>query len=62
MLTWMESHPLPFCCTTNLMDRLDPASLRRFTFNVKFDYLDPSGIALACARFFGATFSERGDL
>ncbi|MEE8499431.1 MAG: AAA family ATPase [Kiloniellales bacterium] len=62
MLTWMESHPLPFCCTTNLMDRLDPASLRRFTFNVKFDYLDPFGIALACARFFGAAFSERGDL
>ncbi len=39
MLTWMESHPLPFACTTNLMDRLDPASLRRFTFKVKFDYL-----------------------
>lgn len=39
MLTWMESHPLPFACTTNLMDRLDAASLRRFTFKVKFDYL-----------------------
>jgi transitional endoplasmic reticulum ATPase len=23
MLTWMEDHPLPFICTTNLMDRLD---------------------------------------
>ncbi|MDO5566486.1 MAG: ATP-binding protein, partial [Planctomycetia bacterium] len=31
MLTQMESHTLPFCCTTNLMDHLDQASLRRFT-------------------------------
>ena len=23
MLTWMESHPLPFACTTNLMERQD---------------------------------------
>ncbi|MDE3277521.1 MAG: AAA family ATPase, partial [Spirochaetota bacterium] len=30
MLTWMESHPYPFICTTNLMESLDPASLRRF--------------------------------
>ena len=39
MLTWMESHPLPFACTTNLMDRLDAASLRRFTFKIRMDYL-----------------------
>src|SRR5690606_15416617 len=25
MLTWMESHPQPFACTTNMADRLDPA-------------------------------------
>jgi AAA+ superfamily predicted ATPase len=30
MLTWMEEHALPFACTTNLLDRLDRASLRRF--------------------------------
>ncbi len=58
MLTWMESHPLPFCCTTNLTARLDPASLRRFTFNVTFDYLDRRGIELACATFFAAAFSR----
>jgi hypothetical protein len=62
MLTWMESHPLPFCCTTNLMARLDPASLRRFTFNVTFDYLDRCGIELACATFFAAAFSGPADL
>ncbi len=58
MLTRMESHPLPFCCTTNLTARLDPASLRRFTFNVTFDYLDRRGIELACATFFAAAISR----
>ncbi len=41
MLTWMEHHEYPFACTTNFTDRLDPASLRRFTFKVAFDYLSP---------------------
>ena len=53
MLTWMEAHPLPFVCTTNLMDRLDAASLRRFTFKVKFDYLTAEQVALAFESFFG---------
>ena len=26
----------PFACTTNLMDSLDPATLRRFLFKVEF--------------------------
>lgn len=41
MLSQMEEHPEPFILTTNLMDNLDPASLRRFTFKMKFDYLRP---------------------
>ncbi len=41
MLSQMEDHPEPFIITTNLMDNLDPASLRRFTFKMKFDYLTP---------------------
>ena len=41
MLSQMENHPEPFIITTNLMDSLDPASLRRFTFKMKFDYLKP---------------------
>ena len=53
MLTWMERHPLPFACTTNLMDRLDQASLRRFTFKCHFDYLSQQQIALAFSEFFG---------
>ena len=39
MLTWMETYELPFACTTNLDNVLDKASLRRFTFKVKFETL-----------------------
>jgi SpoVK/Ycf46/Vps4 family AAA+-type ATPase len=53
MLTWMEAHPLPFCCTTNLVARLDRASLRRFTFKVKFDHLSRAQVGLAFEVFFG---------
>lgn len=53
MLTWMEQHPYPFVCTTNLIDHLDKASLRRFTFKVKYNYLSPEQIATAFEHFFG---------
>lgn len=53
MLTWMESHPLPFVCTTNLSQRLDPASMRRFTFKVAFGYLSEQQASMAFERFFG---------
>lgn len=52
MLTWMEAHPLPLVCTTNLMDRLDPASLRRFTFKVRMGYLSQEQLRLGFKRFF----------
>ncbi len=39
MLTQMEQFEGIFICTTNLMERMDAASLRRFDFKVKFDYL-----------------------
>ena len=53
MLTWMESHPLPFMCTTNLMDRFDSASLRRFTLKLRFEALTSDQAAFAFERFFG---------
>ena len=53
MLTWMESHPLPFACTTNFADRLDPATLRRFVFKVALGYLDPVQARTAFRMFFG---------
>ncbi|HEY2254837.1 MAG TPA: AAA family ATPase, partial [Variovorax sp.] len=36
MLQGMERFDGIFVCTTNLMDRLDQAALRRFTFKIKF--------------------------
>ena len=45
MLTWMEQHPLPFACTTNLAERLDKASLRRFLVRLNFDFLRPDQAA-----------------
>ena len=53
MLTWMERHPLPFVCTTNLCERLDEAAFRRFTFKVRFDFLRSPQIAEAFRQFFG---------
>ena len=53
MLTWMEQHPLPFACTTNLVDRLDRASLRRFLVKVRFGWLTATQARLAFRNFFG---------
>ena len=53
MLTWMESHPLPFACTTNFGENLDPATLRRFTFKIALDYLTPSQSKGAFHTYFG---------
>lgn len=39
MLTQMESFPGVFVASTNLMDGLDQAALRRFDLKVKFEYL-----------------------
>lgn len=53
MLTQMESHPYPFICTTNLMKDMDAASLRRFTFKVKYDFMKQNQVNLAFKTFFG---------
>ena len=52
MLTWMESHEYPFVCTTNLLDTLDEARLRRFTFTIRFDFLTISQVNQAIEHFF----------
>lgn len=41
MLVQMESFDGIFIATTNLMDNLDPASLRRFDLKMEFSYLKP---------------------
>ena len=53
MLTWMESHPLPFACTTNFGEHLDAATLRRFVFKVALDYLSPAQAGAAFSIYFG---------
>ena len=52
MLTWMERHPLPFICTTNLAGRLDEAAARRFLFKARFDFLRPDQVVAAYVSFF----------
>ncbi len=54
MLTWMENHPLPFACTTNLADLLDPATRRRFTINAELRPLSALQLGTAFRKFFGA--------
>lgn len=53
MLSQMERHPEPFVLTTNLMADLDSASLRRFTFKLKFDYMKPEQTQRLFKGFFG---------
>ena len=53
MLTWMESHPLPFACTTNFGEHLDAATLRRFVFKVALDCLSPAQAEAAFRTYFG---------
>ena len=58
MLTQMESHSLPFICTTNFMDIVDEAALRRFTFKLKFDYLNPTQLNEACLQLCGLPMNQ----
>lgn len=58
MLTWMESHEYPFICTTNLMDSIDEASLRRFNFKIKFNYLKKEQVENIFNKFFGLKAPE----
>ncbi len=63
MLTWMESHPYPFACTTNNGEGLDPASLRRFVFKITFDYLTSEQAAMVFRAYFDiAPTQELADL
>jgi transitional endoplasmic reticulum ATPase len=54
LLVAMERHTLPFACSTNAFDALDPATMRRFLFKVKFLAMGPEQIATA----FRAAFAQ----
>ena len=63
MLTWMENHPFPVACTTDFGERLDPATLRRFTFKITLDYLSSEQARAAFRVYFGtAPPAEIADL
>jgi SpoVK/Ycf46/Vps4 family AAA+-type ATPase len=65
LLTQMESFTGLFIATTNLMDKLDPASLRRFSHKLKFDYLKPAqawGLFVEQFRRMGGTDDEAGEV
>jgi transitional endoplasmic reticulum ATPase len=51
MLTRMESFPGVFVASTNLMEGLDAAALRRFDLKLRFDYLLPTQAELLLSRF-----------
>lgn len=53
LLTWIDSHPLPFIAATNFARRLDPAALRRFVFKIALQPLSAERAARAWSRFFG---------
>ena len=55
-LTQMEDHPYPFIMTTNLKDKIDTASLRRFIFKIKYDYMKPENINAGIKTYFGKDF------
>ncbi len=51
MLTQMESFAGVFLASTNLMEGLDQAALRRFDLKVKFDFLTPGQAAKLMRRY-----------
>ena len=50
-LTQMERYRGILICTTNRMDDLDNASIRRFNHKIRFDYLTPEGNRTFYERF-----------
>ena len=62
LLTQMEQFKGLFFCTTNLMDSLDPASLRRFDLKIKFDYLKADQVWIMFQQTLSDYPEENGDL
>ena len=56
LLTQMERFNGIFICSTNLMDSLDTASLRRFDLKIKFDFLKPK----QSWQLFSSLLTEQG--
>lgn len=62
MLTRMEAFSGLFIASTNLMDNLDPAAMRRFDLKVRFDFLLPDQAAALLRRYCsGLALADPGD-
>ena len=61
MLTQLERFRGIVVFTTNRQDDLDPASLRRFSVKLEFDYLDPDGNEVFYDRYL-APMLENGEM
>jgi SpoVK/Ycf46/Vps4 family AAA+-type ATPase len=58
MLRLMEKHDFPFVCTTNLVDSIDRAALRRFTFNLEFKPFPEAKAVEVFKQWFGVEVPE----
>ena len=58
ILQQMENFGGVMVAATNFSTNLDPATMRRFTFKLEFDYLDNEGKKIFFERMFGAKLSE----
>lgn len=56
LLTQMEDFEYPLIMTTNLKDRVDKASMRRFIFKIKFDYMKPENVLAGVKEYFGEEY------
>jgi SpoVK/Ycf46/Vps4 family AAA+-type ATPase len=61
VLVNLENFKGIFIAASNSIERMDPASLRRFLFKVKFDYLDRLGIVHFFKHFFGEYVPKNFD-
>jgi len=52
-LTGMEHYRGILICTTNRLDELDQASIRRFNWKIKFDFLNPEGKVIFYRKLLG---------
>ncbi len=58
ILQQMEDFEGIMVAATNFSKNLDPATMRRFTFKLEFDYLDDAGKKIFFERFFKVTLAD----
>lgn len=61
LLTQMENHPYPFVMTTNLKSKIDKASLRRFLFKIKYEYMTEKNVKAGIKTYFGKKYKLDKD-